>query len=658
MLRCIKYQRMLYYFLSLAFFFSTPALGAVINPPSNFQRVYQVNAVCDGLTDDNAAIVNGINACVAGNGGRVVLPAGTCVNGSSITLSNFNNCTLEGAGREATIIDCSSLTSTDCIKSSTTINYGYAIRNLTFKGATSGGDTPNILKVRYTDRNVTIDNVGFNVITGNAIYANGTSNLKIKNSIFYGDGDIQSATENPRALRVDMGATNVSLDSSVIEYVKDGVYAVGSSTIPVTNLNITNNIFDNGGFTQKARYTRSGAGVTFSSTTLVDTSGNFTVDSVGANTMIRLLPTIVAGTFSSSPSGAQVIDATANFPSTVLRGDLIRTSTAFAIVEKRVSATTLATSEWRSLSTYRPVAAPVNGTSYTLYKTVLGETDRATNTGTTINVYRWYDMAGETVTPTSGDLYEVSWLRNGYGVKTTAGVLDTTITGNTYLRQANSANELSGLVSTFANNKCIDGLDGCIGIDGGGRASILGNLCYHTKFCVALYEGSTGDGHRNVVQGNVCREGRWTYHGASPTYSGFCVNIRSSDENIVSNNILEKGSIVTGSVAYGIFLDDNNVIAGTDNATNNTISNNVCFGFDTACIRLEGATAVGTNIMNSGTISDGGSSGSLVNGQALTDSPGTCNAAATGRSYWDLSLHEPCVCNGSGWVQNDGGGAC
>ncbi len=41
-----------------------------------------------------------------------------------------------------------------------------------------------------------------------------------------------------------------------------------------------------------------------------------------------------------------------------------------------------------------------------------------------------------------------------------------------------------------------------------------------------------------------------------------------------------------------------------------------------------------------------------------TDSPGTCNATTEGRFYYDDSLDEPCFCNGSGWTQFDGGGAC
>ncbi len=41
-----------------------------------------------------------------------------------------------------------------------------------------------------------------------------------------------------------------------------------------------------------------------------------------------------------------------------------------------------------------------------------------------------------------------------------------------------------------------------------------------------------------------------------------------------------------------------------------------------------------------------------------TDSPGTCDGTTEGRMYYDDSLDEPCFCNGTGWRQFDGGGAC
>lgn len=41
-----------------------------------------------------------------------------------------------------------------------------------------------------------------------------------------------------------------------------------------------------------------------------------------------------------------------------------------------------------------------------------------------------------------------------------------------------------------------------------------------------------------------------------------------------------------------------------------------------------------------------------------TDTPPTCNSGLEGGIYADDSLNEPCFCNGSSWVQMDGGGAC
>ena len=41
-----------------------------------------------------------------------------------------------------------------------------------------------------------------------------------------------------------------------------------------------------------------------------------------------------------------------------------------------------------------------------------------------------------------------------------------------------------------------------------------------------------------------------------------------------------------------------------------------------------------------------------------TDSPPSCGAVGKGGLYYDTSLDEICLCNGSSWRQLDGGGGC
>lgn len=630
--------------------------------PTDYPRIINVKsgqygATGDGVTNDRTAIAAAITACTTSKG-TVYLPAGTYVMTSGITLSGFTDCSIRGAGREATVIDCSSVTGADCFTSGTTLNR-YSISDLTIKGATSGGATPNAIKVRKTDRDVVISKVGFNLTTGQGIYCNGCTNLSVVDSEFYSDGDFQSTTEKPRGVYVDQAADNVSISHSGFYFMYDSIYLVGSSTSPVRNIRISENTFDSSGFTNKARYTGSGGTVSYGATTLVDSAAPFTANGVAATTIVRVLATAGTGTITSS-AGGQITDSSASFASTVIRGDIIRTSTAFAIVEQRLSSTSLAVSEWRDLTTYRPVAMPANSTAYTLYDTVLGEAANSTNTTSTITVNQWFDPAGVASTPSSSTLYEVSWYRGGYAIKSTAGVNNVAITNNLFERMSSAAVELSGTLSLFSGNICKDGLDGCIGIQGGGRSTITGNISDHTYFFAALYLGSSSDGSFNTVSNNVVRDTHWSVKGSPPTYTGFPIVIRSSDNNVVTGNILEKGSIVTATSQYGIFVDDDPVASSGNDATSNYISGNMISGFDTASIRLEDADAASTIIadLNGSTISDGGSSGTTVNGLALTDSPGTCNSGATGRQYQDASLAESCVCTGSSWVQVDGGGAC
>ncbi len=41
-----------------------------------------------------------------------------------------------------------------------------------------------------------------------------------------------------------------------------------------------------------------------------------------------------------------------------------------------------------------------------------------------------------------------------------------------------------------------------------------------------------------------------------------------------------------------------------------------------------------------------------------TDTPGNCDATTEGAMYYDDSLNQPCFCNGTNWLQFDGGGGC
>jgi Pectate lyase superfamily protein len=52
----------------------------------------------------------------------------------------------------------------------------------------------------------------------------------------------------------------------------------------------------------------------------------------------------------------------------------------------------------------------------------------------------------------------------------------------------------------------------------------------------------------------------------------------------------------------------------------------------------------------------GGTRTTVQGTPAPSDAPATCDAAGTGRQYFDISLFEPCVCNGTNWCQVDGGG--
>jgi hypothetical protein len=549
-----------------------------------------------GATNTVAAVSSAVAAAPTG---VIRLPVGTYKFTSSLTLSGFTGI-LEGDG-PGTIIDCTGLVG-DCITSSTTLN-SYTLRNLTIRGATSGGSTPNAIKVRRVDRDVRVENVNVELVTGNAVVCDGCTGLRITGGTVYGDGEIQTG-EFPRGLYVGSMADGVTVTGVTYDYLLDAIYLVGSTTSPVRSITVDRVRVDGGWWTQKPRYTNSGGTVSYGATTLVDSSAPFTASSVPIFAPVKALTSLATGAVTSLTGGI-MNDSGASFSASIKRGDEVRTATAFALVEQRISGTALALTGWRALATRRPVAPPATSTAYTVYGVTLAETANATNTTTTVTVFRWFDGTGATVaTPSAATLYEVPWGGSGYGVKSTTGVNGVSVTDSIFVRSGAAGIELNGDGNLAAGNQCKDGKDGCVNFNGSLSTS-TGNVCDHMgRFCVAL-GGTTGGKH--VVSGNTAVDGRWTTPSTPPGYQGFPISILSSSNNTIIGNSLSKGSFVTGNSEYCIYVDDLNG-SGND-ATGNYITDNTCSGFDTAGVRLQDADAKDTRIgaLNGATLSDAGS---------------------------------------------------
>jgi hypothetical protein len=604
------------------------------SPASNVQNpIFTLGQnVGDGSHDAAPAFFASAVACNAAGGGTILVPPGRYLFATQLVVpEGFQNCTFQGSGRDTTVIDCALLNTLDCITDSSAqqphfSTVRYTIRDLTIRGALTGASTPNALKFRGNAHDCVVQNVDLDLTTGQGILVNGASGTRIYGGHIYGHGDFEVATQQPRGIRVDNDSNDTGIDGTQFEYLYDSIYAAG----PAKKLRITNIWDDHGFMTQTTRNTNSGGTVSYTATTLTDSSAPFTASGVPVFNFIRVLHVNQTGTF-TVVSGNTVTDGAANFPATTLRGDLIRSGTSFAQVETRTSATVLTLTPWRDNVTKRTVAPPLVGASYTLFKMTLGEAANSSNSTTVITVFRWYDPSGVDLTPTNGDLYEVEWFRPGYAIKTFTKVDDVSISNNLIVNSSACGTELSGVNNTVENSVYRDGSDCCISTvttAGPSISSITGNTCDHQNFGIAL--GNSNNSAWNTITGNTITDTHWANHGTPPASTPFGITILGAANNIIQNNTIKKGTLTAPStVQYGVYIQG----AGS---ANNNISNNMIdtANFSVAAIDLEDNTVTGTQLYynNGATIRDNGSTGTLVIDPLLSIAVGSLPAWDFGSS--------------------------
>jgi hypothetical protein len=316
--------------------------------------------------DDNAAVQAAWDACIAAGGGYVYLP------GSSGTylLSNFllkaaDRCTLIGDGPATKVAPFG------------TINYliqgasnafakNVSIQDLQLKSGTLSA----INLSGVTSAAVRIRNVIFDVSAGGkGITSQSVEGLTVSDCEFFGDGDNTAQDSGVLLLR---GSTNAKFTNNRFTYLYDGITLDGGTGNDVWNgVVISDNTFNNRWWLQKTALSNSGAGITYSSTTLTDTAQNFSTYAV--DTDIRVLNPIVSSGTATSNTNIVKLEATgSNFTTAgVQPGDLVRTATAFATVLSVETSAILWVDEWRD-SNRRPVKGPVSGDTFTIYALVLG----------------------------------------------------------------------------------------------------------------------------------------------------------------------------------------------------------------------------------------------------------------------------------------------
>jgi hypothetical protein len=432
-------------------------------------------AAGDGATDDTTAIGATQHAMNSAGGGVVFFPAGTYIVSGVGILNRADKTILRGAGARLSIIK--TLTSITALYQTSGALPGRvteAFEDLTFdqnklaQGIIHGGATASRLTVRRC-RFINIATAGIGMTN--------PSNVTIEDSEFF-----EGVKPTSTGISISGGASDIKIRRNRFEYLTNGIIidngnGAGDFEKLAEKVVIADNYFDLAWWLiGSTTFTNSGGTVTYTATVLTDSAANFTGLVAGAGNNIRILPVRRTGTIASTDNQT-LTDSTGSFIADgVLRGEIVRSGTKYAVIDGVESATILRLENWRDSTTAEPTTPPAAASSYTAYKVVIGRNNSFTST--TITTDRWHDLAGNSVTPSAGDLYEVLNARPNYPFNAEQGTRDLIVSGNIFRRGWSDQISTFGTRAQILNNQIEDGQD--MGVTLHGDHNILsGNRIYH-----------------------------------------------------------------------------------------------------------------------------------------------------------------------------------
>lgn len=405
-------------------------------------QVYNVKAygaLGNGSADDTEAI-RVAYAAAGVTMGVLYFPPGTYMLSDKILL-NQPNVLWRGAGMHASVLKATAAIWMTWLPAVPTAG----ATNPTFEDL--GFDGNNFSATAYVDdasRNgvLTFRRCRFSQLhTGVVIYA---SQVVFDGNLCEGVG---TGTPNT-CLGLSAGAagplSNLKITNNRTRYTYQGLLANtdGTSgvhtTNPITNVEYAGNFTDLGWYTLPVRLTDTGAGITYTATTLSNTDPTLT--GLTPNDYIRVMQVRYSGT-AEGLAWTKLTDNEQNFNTggnVTLPGEIVRVGEGvggkFAIITA-VDATTpntLYVEEWLDDVTRAVVSAPPANSTYTVYKVILGK--YTSGSSTTVNVVRWHDLTGADVTPAAGTRYELLYIQPNYGFHCEPGCNDWRIINNTHLR--------------------------------------------------------------------------------------------------------------------------------------------------------------------------------------------------------------------------------
>lgn len=293
---------------------------------------------------------------------------------------------------------------------------------------------------------------------------------------------------------------------------------------------IDRNYFDGGWWLLAAGLSGSGPTVTYTSTTLTDAAARF--ENVEPATTVRIMPKLAEGDAAASEKALN--DPQAQFKKAGLRsGDIIRFASVFGVVAQVESENSLRVEDWVSESDRHVVDAPAG--AYVAFGIYLGRLTSAA--GKTLQVVRWHDFDGRSLTPAPGTRYEIAVSKPNYPIHFVRETRAISVTNNVLVRGWSDQISIYGSGCTVAANTVRDGQDMGITIQDGSHNRVVDNVVSHqgTNEIGILHSDD------NVIMRNRCSDAMWVSQpSAAPTYGDIVVY--EGNRNKLIKNVVERGT--------------------------------------------------------------------------------------------------------------------
>jgi len=401
------------------------------------------------------------------------------------------------------------------------------------------------------------------------VLAQGLTGLIFEDCLFHTAG----TTIGGAGISFTSGSKRLRVTGCRFLYCQNGINAFNADEIILDG-----NYFDQGWWLGVARASGSGGTVTYTTTTVTDTAAAFITDYATAH-YVRSLSVLrtSSGAGVSFPYSQNLLNDTGALFTTygVLKGDIIRVGTRFAVVERVVSNTSILVEEWLNDADRSIMGDPGAGAAYTLYKVRLGRI--TSTTATTATIQGWFDLNGVPATPSAGTLYEIIRVGN-YPIHTDT-CSRVKVTNNTTKRSWSDQLSFFGLDPVVCTGNTVeDGQD--FGITMHGIGSIVSHNRVRHQGVTGILAGdnSVADGDM-TVNGNVVSATGWTNGDVTPAIAALA---SSGSGNVIVGNVVN-GAGGTYK-AYGISVYANNAQTNS----NTMVIGNRATGFTVADIWLRG----------------------------------------------------------------------